>query len=200
MKKVFISEDLLNKLVNVPIKIRITGGYWIIHRDKTGKLQVERWSSHTEDHNQDHYEGSNCVMNFYPHSEFKFSGEPCVLYLNGKHVRQYSIYRSRVREVLKVDEIYPTVWRTYKGWEVNYPDNRVHSEIVCINKNGSFRKINTSKYMGEYEVDVSDAEVLIVDYTNTGKNSSKFCIYCKGDDALKKHAKTVINMVQLLRK
>jgi hypothetical protein len=198
MRIKFTSEDI-ESLNNAPRRVYVPLGYWLFTRDRVGRLIAELWSNNSEDHPQDTYRGSNEPMGFYPHFKKELSGIPSILYITGKRVRQYSLYLAKVKELCRLDEIYTEIKPVYPGWEVDKPRNRVHSEIFKINKLGELKTINTAKYVGQYYINCRDAEVLVVDYTNTGKGTSKLCVYTRSEECLKKHGEKVRYVLKFIK-
>lgn len=198
MRIKFTADDI-ESLNNSPRKVYVQSGYWLFTRDRVGHLIAELWSNYSEDHPQDTYRGSNEPMGFYPHYTKVLSGIPSILYISGKRVRQYSPYLAKVKELCRLDEIYTEIRPIYPGWEVDKPNNRVHSEIAKITKFGEIKTFNTEKYVGQYTIDCRDAEVLVIDYTNTGKGTSKLCVYTRSEECLKKHGEKVRYVLKFIK-
>lgn len=198
MRIKFTAGDI-ESLNNSPRKVYVQNGYWLFTRDRVGRLIAERWSNDSDEHLQDTYRGSGEPMGFYPHAKKVLSGIPSILYVTGKRVRQYSLYMAKVKELIGLDEIYTNIRPSYTGWEVDKPNNRVHSEIFQINRLGELRTVNTAKYVGQYDIDCSDSEVLVVDYTNTGKGTSKLCVYTRSEECIRKHGEVIRDVIKLIK-
>lgn len=205
MKKIVITQKSLDDINNEPIKLDadVLGNYyWLIVRNKLGDLVVEKWCSDPDKHYQGRpgVDWENGYRTFYPKFEQTVQGKPCVLYLYEKRIRQYSMLQSAVKEQLNLDEIYATIRECYPGWEIDDPGNRVHSEIAWITRKGEIHYEPTDMYTGVYEIYIpKDVDILAVNYTNTGKGSSKVCFYTRGTDrVLAKHVKKLAELRELI--
>ena len=192
-----LNVDSINQAHNVPIKITVSSGYWLIYSgvaEPGYRLICELYPRDTPP--QDEEWAPYRERKHHPSRRILYPVGVCELRIADRHIRRYTPDILAAMRACGATDAWGHIPAQYRGVEINSGDNVVHTTLYALTRGGDIEVLDVDHSVhgyGKYSIPISEDEVacLVAVEENSLLGTSKKVFVAGGAANINKYLKYI---------